>query len=184
MAFADEHPDYRILHADLRDMADVTTRQTYDKGGWILHMLRNRIGDDAWWRGIRAYYAAHRNGTAVTADFQRAMESACACSLADFLDYWLTTGSHLRLDGDWQYDAEKGTVHIALEHRGPTAGSPAMTLEAAVYYDDSPLPEIVTVPITERGGEIRFDGRSRPRNILLDPNTRLLAAWTFAERRP
>ena len=75
-AFEAKRPGYRIVHDNLSDMTQVTTRQTYDKGGFTLHMLRGLMGDEAFWRGIREYYARHRDGNATTDDFRRAMEEA------------------------------------------------------------------------------------------------------------
>ena len=69
----DDNPDYRIVHDDLTDMSRVTSVATYQKGAWVLHMLRGRLGDEAFWRGIRLYYARHFNETATTDDFMRAM---------------------------------------------------------------------------------------------------------------
>jgi aminopeptidase N len=184
LAFSAEHPEYRVLHADLRDMGNVTTRQTYDKGAWILHMLRDRIGDDSWWRGVRGYYAKYRNGTATTADFQREMERACACELDTFFDFWLRSGSRVLLDGEWYHDAETGRVHVSLDRDGETTASPPLEVEAAIYYADRPLPDIVTIPLDAAGGTAVVDVHAKPVNILLDPRTRLLAAWTLDESRP
>ncbi|MFK7830792.1 MAG: M1 family metallopeptidase [Congregibacter sp.] len=180
--FAAENPDYRIVHADLQDMSKVTTGQTYQKGAWILHMLRMHIGDDQWWRGIRNYYRKYRNSTVRTDDFRREMEQACACALGNYFNYWLYTGSNVVLNGSWHYDATAGSVRIDLDRSGHTESSPSLALEAAVYYADSPLPDIVTISLDEKNGNATFDARAKPLRILLDPNTRLLAAWTFAER--
>jgi len=179
--FAAEHPGYTIVHDDLDDMRDVTTRQIYDKGAWILHMLRQRVGDAAWWAGIRDYYARHRNGIATTADFRRAMEAACGCDLGPFFDYWLRTGSTPQFDGAWHYDGEDQQLRITLEARGLGAGALPLTVEAAVYYTDSSTPEIIEVPLTVSGGEVRIAAPSKPRYVLLDPRTRMLAAWDFDE---
>ncbi len=59
-------PEYRIVHDDLADMGRVTSGATYQKGSWILHMLRNHMGDEAFWEGIRVYYAHYMNGNATT----------------------------------------------------------------------------------------------------------------------
>ncbi len=178
--FSAENPDYRVRHADLQDMANVTTRQIYQKGAWILHMLRMLVGDDVWWRGIQDYYRKYRNSTATTEDFQRVMETACGCELGDYFDYWLRTGSVVTLDGGWRYS--NGKVRIDLERRGHVDGTPELTLEAAVYFADSPVPDIVSMPLTAEGASLEVDVPTEPVRILLDPNTRLLAEWTFDER--
>ena len=103
LEFDKQRPDYRVVHDNLSDMSQVTTGQIYQKGAWILHMLRGMIGDEAFWTGIRSYYRAHQDGHATTADFRREMERASGKDLRVFFDQWLTRGGLVRLDGDWSY---------------------------------------------------------------------------------
>ena len=70
----------------------MTSVATYQKGAWVLHMLRERLGDEAFWRGIRLYYARYLNVTASTDDFMRAMEEASGDDLQGFFDQWLRQG--------------------------------------------------------------------------------------------
>ncbi len=102
--FYRENPEYRIVHDNLADMRRVTSTQTYQKGAWTLHMLRGLIGDDAFWRGIRAYYAMYQDTNATTDDFRRAMEDASGQELSWFFLQWLYRGGGLIVEGDWQFD--------------------------------------------------------------------------------
>lgn len=97
----DDHPEYRIVHDNLDDMGRVTSVATYQKGAWVLHMLRKRMGDEAFWAGSQSYYARHMNGSASTTDFRRAMEEASGLDLESFFDQWLYQGGHPRLEGWW-----------------------------------------------------------------------------------
>ena len=83
--FHAKNPGYRIVHDDLADTSKVITA-AYQMGGWVLHMLRGLVGDAAFWKGIRAYYAEFMNSNATTADFQRAMEAASGRPLGSFFD--------------------------------------------------------------------------------------------------
>ena len=57
---------------------------TYQKGAWILPMLREQVGDDRFWAGIRDYYQRHRDANATTTDFRLAMERASGRDLRGF----------------------------------------------------------------------------------------------------
>ncbi len=48
---------------------------SYQKGGWVLHMLRMKLGDALFWKGIRAWYARYGGSNATTDDFRRVMEA-------------------------------------------------------------------------------------------------------------
>lgn len=79
-----KHPQYRIVHNNLTDMGKVTSIQTYQKGSWILHMLRGVVGTDIFWKGIRAYYKKYKDSNATTEDFRREMEEASGQDLEAF----------------------------------------------------------------------------------------------------
>lgn len=71
------------------DLFQSSAPNTYQKGSWVLHMLRNEVGDAAFFAGIAAYYQAHR-GSAVTSDSLRAaMEKAAGRELGWFFTQWL-----------------------------------------------------------------------------------------------
>ncbi|OOQ61280.1 M1 family metallopeptidase [Mucilaginibacter pedocola] len=64
---------------------------SYQKGGWVLHMLRRKLGDELFWKGIRSYYALYKNKNADTDDLRRAMEQASGVDLKQFFKQWLYT---------------------------------------------------------------------------------------------
>ena len=58
------------------NLMSLLNRNSYEKGGFVLHMLRTQVGDSAFFGALRSYYAAHRDGNALTDDLPAAMESA------------------------------------------------------------------------------------------------------------
>ena len=61
----------------------------YQKGAWVLHLLRQQMGEDAFWRGLRVYTKDHWGGQVTSRDFQKSLEAATATSLNDFFDTWV-----------------------------------------------------------------------------------------------
>lgn len=61
----------------------------YRKGAYVLHLLRELLGDGAFWDGIRRYTRAQFGRSVVTEDFQRAMEESSGRSLASFFAQWV-----------------------------------------------------------------------------------------------
>jgi aminopeptidase N len=165
-------PDYRVVHADLRDMADVTTPMIYQKGSWTLHMLRTRMGDDRFWSGIREYYARYRNGTATTADFRAVMERAAGSELGPFFQQWLYRGGVPVLDGTWSWDASAKRVTIQL--RQTQAGEPFdVPVEFGIVQPGNTL-RTERIQLTARDGRYAFDVSGEPTDVVLDPHVRLL----------
>src|SRR5690606_39142041 len=87
--FYNERPDYRVIHDNLDDMSQVTSGMTYQKGAWVLHMLREKLGAETYDRGVRNYYREYRDANVTTADFRRFMEEASGQDLSKFFDQWL-----------------------------------------------------------------------------------------------
>src|SRR5689334_537959 len=65
-----------IHDRETEDLMDLLNAINYQKGAWVLHMLRSNLGDEPFYRGIRNYYAAHKGATASTEDLRAALEKA------------------------------------------------------------------------------------------------------------
>jgi len=182
LEFDEKNPDYRVVHDNLDDMAAVTTGQIYQKGAWILHMLRGIVGDEAFWAGIRSYYRAHQDGSATTADFREEMERASGRDLRVFFDQWLLRGGLVRLDGDWRYQANTGTLAVRLTQR-ERARIYAMPLQIGVYAAGSTTPTITNVELSDASHEFQIAAGQRPDRVVLDPNHLVLMESTFAEAK-
>ncbi|MEQ1694009.1 MAG: M1 family metallopeptidase, partial [Gemmatimonas sp.] len=112
-------PDYRVVHENLSDMSKVTSSMTYQKGSWTLHMLRQLMGDDKFWTGIREYYARFQNQSATTQDFRLAMERASGLDLSSFFQQWLYRGGIPTIEGTWQWDANAKQLVVMLTQTQP-----------------------------------------------------------------
>lgn len=172
--FDRENPDYRIVHDELSNMRQVVTNPgTYKKGAWVLHMLRGVVGDASFWEGVREYYRTHRNGTATTADFRRAMEDASGLDLGRFFEQWLTRGGMLDLRAQWSYDEGAGELVLEVEQR--QAGPPFhMPVEVGITVAGEPLPRLTRVPLDARQDRFAIPLDAEPQSVALDPRTWIL----------
>ncbi len=109
---------YRRAVVDNRWAApiDLFDRHLYQKGGLVLHALRERLGDEAFWRGVRLYVARHRGAPVETRDFLRAMEDATGRSLEAFFEQWILRPGmpSLALSATWEH----GVLSLTIEQRG------------------------------------------------------------------
>lgn len=64
----------------------------YQKGAYVLHLLRETLGEKPFWRGIRAYTRAHDGRSVTTSDFRTAMEAASGRDLSGFFNQWVEGG--------------------------------------------------------------------------------------------
>ena len=61
----------------------------YYKGAYVLHLLREELGDEAFWKGIRLYSTSYFGESVNTEDFKLAMEQATGSDLDNFFDIWV-----------------------------------------------------------------------------------------------
>lgn len=180
--FYQKNKDYRIVHDNLSDMSKVTTGQTYQKGAWILHMLRDLVGDEKFQQGIQSYYTRYMNGSATTSDFRREMEKASGQDLEVFFQQWLYGGGNIVLDGHWTYDDAKNEVVINIQQVQNDGYVFAFPLEIGWYEKGKVQANIIRQNVESKDASFHIPMPSRPEKVILDPRTTLLAQWTFKEK--
>lgn len=164
-----------VIDESLSDLRYVLNSNVYQKAGFVLHMLRRQVGDSAFFRGVRAYYLAHRHGNALTADFVRQMEAASGQSLDWFFDQWMRRPGFAELTVGWRW--EKGARALLLT--ASQGGSvPPYRLNLAVDVTDAdgrvrrtwitiPPSRVATIPVP-----IALDGA--PRSVVFDADASIL----------
>lgn len=171
-----------IVHNNLKDMKDVLTYSLqYQKGAWVLHMLRNYIGEDNFRKGIRNYYKKYYNSTTTTNQFKTEMEVVSGMNLDTFFDQWLYKGGNMVLDGNWKFDEKKGRIEVNLNQVQNDGYLFEMPVELGISYNDKNLEKIQTVKLEKEKGRFYIASDSKPISIKIDPNTKLLAIWDFNE---
>jgi len=71
------------------NLMSLLNANSYQKGSWILHMLRTEVGDTAFQKIIRTYYNQYKGSNAETSDFQAVAEGVSGKDLKWFFDQWL-----------------------------------------------------------------------------------------------
>ena len=171
-----------IVHNNLKDMKDVLTYSLqYQKGAWVLHMLRNYVGEDNFRKGIRNYYKKYYNSTTTTNQFKTEMEVVSGMNLDTFFDQWLYKGGNMVLDGNWKFDEKKGRIEVNLNQVQNDGYLFEMPVELGISYNDKNLEKIQTVKLEKEKGRFYIASDSKPISIKIDPNTKLLAIWDFNE---
>jgi aminopeptidase N len=182
-AFHLKNPGYTIIHDNLSDMEKVTSSQTYQKGSWILHMLRGLLGEDDFWKGIRSYYATHMNGNATTADFRNAMEEASGKNLKDFFEQWLYKPGTLRLKGNWQYNETKKEITIQLDQVQEDGSLFKMPLQIAIQQPGKNTTLLKTLQLNGKSNVFTIPVEAKPVSLVADPDTWVLMDAELQEKK-
>jgi len=86
-----------VIDTTVTDLMKLLNTNSYQKGAWVLHMLRNEIGDDSFKKGLRLFYERYKNTNVRTLDFMNVMEEVSGKQLDNFFHQWLWTGGHPEL---------------------------------------------------------------------------------------
>jgi aminopeptidase N len=173
--FAFEKKRLTPIHdRETEDLMDLLNALNYQKGAWVLHMLRSNLGDEAFFRGIRNYYAAHKNSTASTEDLRRAFEKASGKDLRAFFTRWVYDSGHPQYELSWQWSSDK-RLRLVLRQLQPGNAflDPVQVVistaagKREVILKPSGKQLIQTIPSGEKPLTIEVD----PRNVLLDEAT-------------
>lgn len=145
---------------------------SYAKGGWILHMLRRKLGDVIFWKAIRLYYATYRNKNASTRDLQHVFEKVSKSKLQDFFQQWLYTAENPSLGLDWRYSekTELVTITVTQLQEGRVFSLP---LQIGITSTKGKA-TVRTISIGKRVSVTSFRMPQRPVSIQLDPYCNLL----------
>jgi aminopeptidase N len=175
-------PEQPVIHPNLADMRGVLNQLVYQKGGWFLHMLRGRVGDEAFQKGIRAYYTKYRDKNASTDDFRAEMEAASGEKLEWFFTQWLKRPGTPVVDGVWSYDAAAKKIVVDLA-QSQKADAFRLPLELAIGDGTADAPaRLVKIEMTEKQQRFEIAAEKEPAVMVLDPETWMLMQATFAKK--
>jgi aminopeptidase N len=82
--------DNQTLHSPGRNIFSSTV---YNKGAWVLHMLRKEIGDSLFFSGIKTYHSKYKYGNSSTKELQTFFEKISNKKLDQFFDQWVYKGT-------------------------------------------------------------------------------------------
>jgi len=152
---------------------------SYQKGGWVLHMLRGQVGDSAFFRGVRSYYRRYKHGNAVTDDLMEVMQRTSGQRLGWFFDQWLRRPGFAEVASRWSYDerTRRVSLGIAQGQQFPPFRFP-LVIE---IREASGAVRRVTVPVGASRVQrftlpVRLD--RAPEKVILDPDVQILGSFT------
>src|SRR6266850_7445429 len=103
-----------IHDTNTEDLFKLLNANNYQKGAWVLHMLRAELGDAQFFGGIRIYYDAHKNATATSEDLRAAFEKASGRDLKDFFARWIYGAGHPSYELSWQWNEKANKLRMML----------------------------------------------------------------------
>lgn len=159
---------------------DVFDQHLYQKGGLVLHALRQHLGDAAFWRGLAFYLERHRGQSVETRDLLRALEEATGRSLEELFHQWVERPGHpaLEVGADHEGGRLKVSVSQAQANESSEEGAFHLRLPVLVVAPDGST-ERHLLEVRRRDETFVLPAADRPAMVLVDPEMAAPGAITL-----
>ena len=167
-------PDFSIVSNRTAEKEPVTNGLTYQKGAWVLHMLRDLLGEKSFQKGIRAYYTKYFNSNTTTDEFRIEMEKSSGKDLELFFKQWLYQPINPTINAIWKYDAATKKLNLQLTQSQSGNFLFNVPVEVGYYKTGSTTPIILKMNLSRKQEVFSFPVPSAPEKLELDPRNVLL----------
>lgn len=178
VAFSKEN-NHPVVDTTITDYMQLLNANNYQKGGWILHMLRRELGDSVFWKSIREYYATYAGKNADSRDLQKIFEKNSGKKQDVFFNQWLYTPGQPSLTISWKMDQNKKLLikvsqlqakpfsfplELELKATGGKSRIEKLTIAKKEETFTLAAPEPVTGIVTDPNTSLLFEEKSTPAN--------------------
>jgi aminopeptidase N len=165
-----------IHDTETEDLMELLNANNYQKGAWVLHMLRSELGDRAFFDGIKHYYEENKNSIANTKDLRVALEKSSGKKLDRFFESWIFQPGHPQYELSWKWLSKTKQLRLTLRQLQPEGAFPnRVPVEVTMGTEKTTL---VLEPTTKEF--VRdFHLKRAPTNVRVDPNNTILKDVTI-----
>ncbi|MBD3383304.1 hypothetical protein GF407_00115 [candidate division KSB1 bacterium] len=155
---------------------------TYDKGAWVLHMLRFELGDQLFFRCLQEYGRAYAYGNVVTDDFIRLCEHISGQNLSGFFNQWVFQSGHPEFRISWDFHmTDQGSFLVVLNIGQHQPGEYVFNVPLDVLIVSRQDSINHTLSINSRNNAFSFTTEQEPVEIIVDPQQRLLKEFKIID---
>lgn len=148
--------------------------RAYPKGGWVLHMLRNRVGDDDFFLALKRYGTLYAYQTAETSDLRQTFERLLGVGLERFFYDWTERPGHPKLSVKTSYKSEDQLIQLEItQTQAGDAFQFPLAIEFVLPGDAKPVR--IEKLITDKQQTFYIPVPVRPKQIRVDPELTVLA---------
>ena len=150
----------------------------YNKGGWVLHMLRREVGDGVFFKILREYFLKYKYGNASTDDFKNICEKISKKNLSQFFNQWIYKGEGIiKVEADWKQAQTNNNYNSEIKIKQLQKGYDIykFPMDIKLIYDKQDDYTVSTVYVSSRDTVINIQSKKKPTKIIFDPDKWLLA---------
>lgn len=152
----------------------------YQKGCFVLRMLRSQLGPDLYRRCIGAYLERHKFGSVVTDDLARVVEELSGRSYDQFFDQWVYHAHYPEIEAGYFWDEKSKMAKISIRQTQKTSDDVLLfNFPLAIAFKTKAGTVEQSITVKDKTGDFYFALESAPRIVRLDPHLAVLAEIDF-----
>jgi aminopeptidase N len=163
--------------SEKNNLMKLLNANSYQKGAWVLHMLRRKVGDTLFWKSIRQYYQTYKGSNANTRDLQKIFENVTHQNLQQFFDQWLFNAGQPMLNISWNYNSGKKILSLKIEQ----TQDHLFEFPLQIAFKENNQTIFKTFEIKNKLTQKNIPLTMKQTEIILDPNVNLLFMGTVKE---
>ena len=176
-AMRNMHP---LIHFGYRDKEDMFDGHSYNKGGLVLHMLRDYLGDEAFFAGLQRYLSDNQYSAVEVDELRMAFEDVSGQDLNWFFDQWYLEQGHPVVEIETVYNESDQELVVQISQIQDAARMPAifqLPTSIDIHLADGTVRN-ETIWIDERVETVAFSMTEAPAVVILDPKKVLLMEYS------
>ncbi|NJD21568.1 MAG: M1 family metallopeptidase [Melioribacter sp.] len=146
----------------------------YNKGAWVLHMLRKEVGDDIFFKILKEYFLKYKYGNASTDDFKNLCEKISKKNLNQFFNQWVYKGEGIiEIEADWK-QIQSNNLEIRIKQLQKGYDIYKFPIDIKLIYDKQDDFNVSTVYVSSKDTVINIQSKKKPSKVIFDPDKWLL----------
>jgi len=166
---------HNLIWFDYYDKEQMFDGHSYNKGGRILHMLRNHLGDDAFFKGIQLYLTTNKFKPAEFHQLRLAFEEVSGQDLNWFFNQWFLGAGHPVLDVNYETDTINHKISVIVGQKQDLELSPIFRLPVDIAVYDSEGKHVYKMLIDSLNQKHTCGYSGELKSIVFDDQKMLLA---------
>jgi aminopeptidase N len=152
----------------------------YTKGGWVLKMLRTKLGDDYFFAGLHHYLEVNRGQNAVTADLQKAIEQQTNINVDEFFHQWIWRAGAPKYEVSYSYDDAAHQIKLNVKQTQKVEGMVGLfDMPVDVEITTASGRKTSTIEVSEAEQTFTLPADSAPLMVLFDKGDKVLKSMEF-----
>lgn len=164
-----------LIWFDFDNKEQMFDGHSYNKGGRILHMLRNYLGDDAFFAGINNYLEKNKFKPAEFHQLRIAFEEVCGEDLNWFFNQWFLASHHPILEFSQEIDTVNNQLTVMIEQQQDFDLAPVYLLPMDIALFDDSGKHTHKIMLDKVEDSYTFDFTGKLKNVIYDDQQMLLA---------